>query len=302
MSPLIFLAFPVFIVSMWLEHVLLRRRHASSYERHDLQTSLGLGIGNVLLSALVKVGVLALGFVLYEHRLFDPGQGALAWLLLFFAEDLCYYAFHRTSHEVRLFWAAHVNHHSSQSYHLGTALRQSWTTPLTTFWFWLPLPLLGFHPLMVMTQQAISLIYQFFIHTELVKHLGPLEWVLNTPSHHRVHHASNVRYLDRNHGGILIIWDRLFGSFAPEDEREPPHYGLTKNLERPGLLHAAFHEWQALIADVTRARGLRNKLGYAFGPPGWSSDGSSLTARQLRAAAERRGVTERPSVTERGIA
>lgn len=282
MSVLIYVAVPLFIVSMWIEHALLKRRGHSTYERRDLQISLGLGTGNVLLSALVKGGVLALAFLLYEHRLFDPGQGVFAWVLLFFAEDLCYYAYHRTSHESRLFWAAHVNHHSSQRYHLGTALRQSWTTPFTSFWFWLPLPLLGFHPLMVMTQQAISLIYQFFIHTELVKRLGPLEWVLNTPSHHRVHHASNTRYLDSNHGGILIIWDRLFGSFVREDEQEPPHYGLTKNISQPGLVHAAFHEWAALLRDVARAPRLRDKLLYMFGPPGWSPDGSSLTARQMR--------------------
>ena len=288
MSVLIYVAVPMFIVSMVIEHALLKRRGHDTYERQDLQTSLGLGTGNVLLSALVKGGVLALGFFLYEHRLFDPGQGVLAWVLLFFAEDLCYYAYHRTSHESRLFWAAHVNHHSSQRYHLGTALRQSWTTPFTSFWFWLPLPLLGFHPLMVMTQQAISLIYQFFIHTELVKRLGPLEWVLNTPSHHRVHHASNTRYLDSNHGGILIIWDRLFGSYVREDEQEPPHYGLTKNISQPGLWHAAFHEWAALLRDAARARRLRDKLLYVFGPPGWSPDGSSLTARQMRRLAAER--------------
>jgi sterol desaturase/sphingolipid hydroxylase (fatty acid hydroxylase superfamily) len=287
MSVLIFVAVPLFFVSMWLEHALLVRQQRDTYERRDLLMSLGLGVGNVLMSTLVKGGVLAVGYVLYAHRMFDLGQGPLAWLLLFFAEDLCYYAFHRTSHEVRLFWAAHENHHSSQRYHLGTALRQSWTTPFTGFWFWLPLPLLGFHPLMVMTQQAISLIYQFFIHTELVHKLGPLEWFFNTPSHHRVHHASNARYLDRNHAGILIIWDRLFGSFALEDEREPPRYGLTKNLERPGLVYAALHEWAALFRDARRARKLRDKLGYVLGPPGWSPDGSTLTARQLRAAAQR---------------
>jgi sterol desaturase/sphingolipid hydroxylase (fatty acid hydroxylase superfamily) len=292
MSLLIYLAVPVFLVSMWLEHALLARRKASSYERQDLQTSLGLGIGNVVVSGLWKGVVLAVGFALYEHRLFEIGQSAWAWLALFFVEDFCYYVYHRTHHEARFFWAAHVNHHSSQSYHFGTALRQSFTTPLTGFWFWLPLPLLGFHPTMVLTQQAISLLYQFFLHTELVGRLGPLEWIFNTPSHHRVHHASNPRYLDTNHAGILIIWDRLFGSFVPEHEAEPVQYGLTQNLERQQLLHAGFHEWAAIWRDVKSARSWRHKLLYVFGPPGYSHDGSRKTARQLRAAAAQASVTE----------
>lgn len=294
MSLLIYLAVPVFLVSLWIEYRLLKRKQIRSYERHDVQTSLALGVGNVVVSALFKGLVLALGLALYERRLFDIGQGPWAWLLLFFAEDLCYYTYHRAHHEVRCLWAAHVNHHSSQHYHLATALRQSLTTPLTGFWFWLPLPLLGFHPLMVMTQQAISLLYQFWIHTELVGRLGPLEWVLNTPSHHRVHHASNPRYLDSNHGGILIIWDRLFGSFVAEAQDELPRYGLTHNLQRPSFLHAAFHEWRALLHDVRSAKCLYDKLCYVLGPPGWSPDGSRKTARQLRAAARRQPVSVAP--------
>jgi sterol desaturase/sphingolipid hydroxylase (fatty acid hydroxylase superfamily) len=292
MSLLIYLAVPVFLASLWLEYALLKRQNVRSYERQDLQTSLGLGIGNVVVSSLWKGVVLALGFVIYEHRLFDLGHGVWAWIALFFAEDFCYYWYHRAHHEVRCLWAAHVNHHSSQRYHLGTALRQSFSTPFTGFWFWLPLPLLGFHPLLVMTQQAISLVYQFWLHTELVGKLGPLEWLLNTPSHHRVHHASNPRYLDTNHAGILIIWDRLFGSFVPEHPDERPVYGLTQNLKEQRLLHAAFHEWRAIWDDVKRAPSWRIKLAYVFGPPGYSHDGSRQTARQLRAAAAQGSVSD----------
>jgi sterol desaturase/sphingolipid hydroxylase (fatty acid hydroxylase superfamily) len=282
MSWLIYLATPIFVLSMLSERALLRRQGHDNYELRDARTSISMGIGNVVVSALVKGSVLAIYYWVYQFRLFDLGQGPLVWLALFFAEDLCYYAFHRSHHEVRLLWAAHVNHHSSQRYNLSTALRQSWTTPLTGFWFWLPLPLLGFHPLLVITQQAISLLYQFFIHTELVDRLGPLEWVLNTPSHHRVHHATNTRYLDRNHGGILIIWDRLFGSFEQELAVERPTYGITRNLQTHQLLRVAFHEWCAMFADVARARVLRDKLAYMLAPPGWSADGSTLTARQLQ--------------------
>lgn len=185
------------------------------------------------------------------------------------------------SHEVRFLWAAHVNHHSRRKYNLSTALRQPWTTPFTAFWFWTPMPLLGFEPAMILTVQAISLLYQFWIHTETVDRLGALETVFKTPSHHRVHHAKNVRYLDRNHGGILIIWDRLFGTFA--EEREPPVYGLTKDIETYNLFDIAFHEWRPLWRDVRSANPWRVRLAYLLKPPGWSPDGSTKTADQLRA-------------------
>ena len=240
-----------------------------------------MGLGNVVVAALTKGAAVAVFFAAYEHRIFDLGTGAAAWLLLFFAEDLCYYWFHRVHHEVRFFWAAHVNHHSSRHYNLSTALRQSWTTPLTGPIFWVPLALLGFHPFMILTAQAVSLIYQFWIHTELIGRLGPLEWVLNTPSHHRVHHGSNVEYLDRNYGGILIVWDRLFGSFEPE--RAAVDYGLTKNIRSfdpvpdrvPRVARDVPRRLACALAGATR-------IGYLLRPPGWSPDGSTLTARQMQ--------------------
>jgi sterol desaturase/sphingolipid hydroxylase (fatty acid hydroxylase superfamily) len=210
-------------------------------------------------------------------------------VLLFFAEDFCYYWFHRFHHEVRFFWAAHVNHHSSRYFNLSTALRQSWTTPITGPIFWVPLALLGFHPFMILTAQAVSLIYQFWIHTELIGRLGPLERVLNTPSHHRVHHGANVEYLDRNYAGILIVWDRLFGSFEPE--RAPVDYGLTKNIRTFNPVQIAFHEWQGMFRDVLRARSWREAAQFLLQPPGWSPDGSTLTARQM----QRRAFVEAPA-------
>ncbi len=148
---------------------------------------------------------------------------------------------------MRLLWAAHVNHHSSQYFNLSTALRQPWFTPITGPWFWLPLAFLGYPPAMILTAEAISLIYQFWIHTEVVRKLpAPLEWLLNTPSHHRVHHGKNVAYLDRNHGGVLILWDRLFGTFAPEQARDPVRYGLTHDITTFNPLRVAVHEFQAL--------------------------------------------------------
>jgi sterol desaturase/sphingolipid hydroxylase (fatty acid hydroxylase superfamily) len=184
---------------------------------------------------------------------------------------------------VRLFWAAHVNHHSSQYFNLSTALRQPWFTPITGPIFWLPLALLGFPPAMILTAEAISLIYQFWIHTEVVKKLPrPIEWLFNTPSHHRVHHGKNVAYLDRNHGGVLIVWDRLFGTFAPESPADPVRYGITHDLGTFNPLRIATHEFAAIARDVLGATSARAALGYLFAPPGWSADGSSLTAGQLR--------------------
>ncbi len=241
-----------------------------------------MGVGNVLIGAAAGGTTFALYFWLYQHRLLEIGTGPRAWVLLFFAEDFTYYWWHRASHEVRLLWAAHENHHSSRYFNYSTALRQSYTTPFTAplFYWWLPLA--GFHPLLVLTQVSISLIYQFWIHTELIGRLPRwFEVIFNTPSHHRVHHGANVEYLDRNHAGILIVWDRLFGTFEPERARV--RYGLTKDIHTWNPLRIAFHEWAAMLRAVARADGWRARLGFLLAPPGWSPDGSSLTASQLRA-------------------
>jgi sterol desaturase/sphingolipid hydroxylase (fatty acid hydroxylase superfamily) len=221
------------------------------YELKDTAASLSMGLGNVLAGLLNKALVFAIFTGMYRFAIFNIGYQWWAWLVLFFADDFTYYWFHRVSHECRLFWASHVIHHSSQAshvihhssqrYNLGTALRQTWTGGFMSFVFWLWLPLIGFPPVMVLTMQAVSLLYQFWIHTELVRNMGPLELVLNTPSHHRVHHGSNERYLDRNHAGSLIIWDRIFGTFEPEGEKVV--YGLTQNINSYNPFSIAFHEW-----------------------------------------------------------
>jgi sterol desaturase/sphingolipid hydroxylase (fatty acid hydroxylase superfamily) len=290
MLPLVFYAFPVFIALLLLERARLRRladAHALGARRGyfgpDTRASLWMGVGNVLVGLAIAGAIAAVYFWLYDHRLFEIGTGASAWLLLFFAEDFTYYWWHRASHEVRFLWAAHENHHSSEYFNYATALRQSYTTPFTVPLFYWVLPLAGFHPAMVATQISISLIYQFWIHTELVGRLpAPIELVFNTPSHHRVHHGANVEYLDRNHGGILIVWDRVFGTFEPE--RAPVVYGLTKNIATFAPLRIAFHEWASMLRAALDAKSWRARLGYLLAPPGWSADGSTQTAAQLRAA------------------
>jgi sterol desaturase/sphingolipid hydroxylase (fatty acid hydroxylase superfamily) len=289
MHDLTLYAVPVFVALMLLEAALDRvRRDTRGYEARDTAASLAMGVGNRVITIGAHGVIVGTLFWLYEHRVVTLGSAWWVWALLFVAEDFTYYWFHRASHEVRFLWAAHENHHSSQRYNLSTALRQSWTTPFTELLFYWPLPLLGFHPTMLLTQKAISLLYQFWIHTERLGRLGPLERLLNTPSHHRVHHGANVEYLDRNHGGILILWDRLLGTFEPE--RAPVRYGLTKNITSFNPMTIAFHEWAALARDVRRARTWRARLGYVFAPPGWSPDGSTSTARQLRAAAGARAA------------
>ncbi|MEM1128708.1 MAG: sterol desaturase family protein [Bacteroidota bacterium] len=286
MPDLIHFAIPAFVLLLVAEAIFSALDQRELYEAKDTAASLSMGLGNVAVNLVAKGVVFALYLGVYQFHLFDiPATAWWAWVLLFFAEDFSYYWFHRVSHGCRYLWASHVVHHSSQRYNLSTALRQTWTGTVSgSFVFWLWLPLLGFHPAMVMTMQAISLIYQFWIHTEAIGKLPrPIEWIFNTPSHHRVHHSSDIKYLDRNHAGILIIWDRLFGTF--QEEEETPTYGLTKNIQTYNPFRIAFHEWGDLWQDFRRS-GLswRARLRYVFGPPGWSHDGSRQTTEELRQA------------------
>ena len=277
-------AIPFFVLLLALEIGVATWHQRDWYETKDTLSSLAMGMGNAVIRLFTKVVIVGLLFVLYEYRLFDLGTAWWVWVLCFFAEDLSYYVFHRTSHEVRYFWASHVIHHSSRKYNLSTALRQTWTGQLSgAFVFILWLPLVGFHPIMVAIFGSMSLIYQFWIHTESIDRMWPpFEFVFNTPSHHRVHHGSDVKYLDRNHGGVLILWDRLFGTFQVEEER--PTYGLVTNIDTHNPLRIATHEWAALFRDVRGAPDWRSRWGYLFGPPGWSHDGSRRTSEELRAA------------------
>ncbi|HEY8571108.1 sterol desaturase family protein [Phenylobacterium sp.] len=279
------LATPFFILTIILEILLARAgKVAANYETRDTAVSLGMGLGSSVAGALMS-GIIFAGSVwAYQHRLFDiPMTAAWAWVAIFLLEDVTYYWFHRISHERRFWWASHVNHHSSQHYNLSTALRQTWTGGVAGTWLlWLPLAFLGFPPAMIAIQKGISLVYQYWIHTEAIRRLPAwFEWAFNTPSHHRVHHARNPRYLDRNYAGILIVWDRMFGTFQPELDEEPCRYGLVKNLGTFNIVRVAFHEWIGIFHDI--ARHPRHILGWLFGPPGWSPDGSRETSAKLRA-------------------
>lgn len=280
---LLYYAIPGFIVLLSLEAWFSYRENRHLYETKDTWASLGLGIGNVLVGFVTKAMIFGLFVFLYQFRLFNLNDLKWwYWVLIFLADDFSYYWFHRTAHSVNWFWASHVVHHSSQHYNLAAALRQTWTGNLTgSFLFWAWMPLAGFHPVWILFMQQISLIYQFWIHTETVNKLPtPLEFILNTPSHHRVHHGRDVKYLDRNHGGILIIWDRIFGTFQPEEER--PTYGLTRNIQSFNPVVVALKTWSELFRTAMRSGSVKTALNYFLRPPGWSHDGSTKTAKQLR--------------------
>lgn len=271
-NPVIY-AVPFFVLFVALEAVLLRgaghHEDRTGYSGIDTRTSVTMGMGAVTIAGVYKFAVLVVFGALWTYLApwHIPTTAWWGWVLLFVLVDFLWYWYHRFSHRVRIAWAAHQAHHSSEYFNLGTALRQKWN-PWIEPLFWLPLPLLGFAPWTIFVAFAFNLIYQFFTHTEMVGRLPqPVEFVFNTPSHHRVHHASDAEYLDRNYGGILIIWDRMFGTF--QAELHTPTYGLTKQVDTYNLLELQYHEYRSIIRDVRAARRWRDKLGHVFGPPGW---------------------------------
>ncbi|MFT4613632.1 MAG: sterol desaturase/sphingolipid hydroxylase (fatty acid hydroxylase superfamily) [Bacteroidia bacterium] len=278
-------ALPFYLLAVFLEARWAKCHDVSLYRRKDTIASLAMGLISILVELLPRVAALYIMVLLYE---WSPLKEVVqrqwwAWLCLFFLDDFAYYWFHRSNHEVRFFWAGHVNHHSSQYLNFGTALRQGVGERVHKFLFWLWIPVLGFDPVMIVTMISLNLFYQFWIHTTAVGRLHPwYEAVFNTPSHHRVHHASNVRYLDRNHGGVLILWDRLFGTFSRELEDEPVVYGLTTNIDTDNILQIATHEYVSLARDIGRSSHWRDRLRYLFMTPGWSHDGPDKRANIQR--------------------
>lgn len=280
-------AIPFFIITVALEWWWSRKNANIRYETKDAFTSMALGTGSVVAGILAGGFVLALSLWVYEHRIFniETNWENLLWLVpvAFVLDDFAYYWFHRTAHRVRWFWAAHVIHHTSQHYNLTTALRQTWTGFFAlSFIFSLPLFLLGIPPALVFFLSGLNLVYQYWIHTEAIDRMPRwFEAVMNTPSHHRVHHATNPRYLDRNYAGVFIIWDKMFGTFESETDAEKIQYGIIKNLQSFNLLWAAFHEWIGIAQDLWTAP-WRHKWHYLVKPPGWSHDGSRESSEMIK--------------------
>ncbi len=297
-------AVPGFVLLVLIEMIWARRLRREAYEPRDTLTSLAFGLGSTVAGLLTGGLFLALFLWTWQYRLFDVGWAWWAWPVCFVLDDLAYYWIHRFGHRVRWFWASHVNHHSSQHYNLSTALRQTWTGFLTLgFAFKLPLVLIGFHPVMIAVVGGFNLIYQFWIHTEAIGKMPRwFEAVMNSPSHHRVHHATNPRYLDRNYAGVFIVWDKLFGTFEEErPDEERIRYGIVKQLGTFNLLYSVFHEWIGIAQDVARAP-WRHKLSYLVRAPGWTHDGSRETSEMIRARWEARRATQSSVADENPVA
>lgn len=277
-------AIPFFALTVLIEGLLIAKHSPNSYKIKDALTSITMGLGNVAIGFLSKIiALIALLFIYQNFRFFTIPISWWSFLLILFADDFSYYWSHRIGHRSRFFWASHVVHHSSQEYNLSTALRQTWTGGFFTFVFYLWMALIGFHPAMILFQMGISLLYQYWIHTELIQKMPKwFEAVFNTPSHHRVHHGNNPLYLDKNHAGIFIIWDRLFGTFQAELEEEKVTYGLTNNISSYNPIIIAFKEWASLLKDVfTSKTSISNRLNYFIKPPGWKHDGTGKLSEDL---------------------
>jgi len=281
------LAIPFFVLAILIELLIVRFKPGKGdYETRDTLTSLLMGTGNVVSGLLL--GFIAFGVLIWawQFRITDWGTSVWAIGICFILDDLRYYLYHRIAHRSRWVWAEHVTHHSSQHYNLSTALRQSWTGTFTgMFLLRVPLVLLGFHPLLILFVGGLNLVYQFWIHTEAIgKMWRPFEYIFNTPSHHRVHHATNPRYLDANYAGTLIIWDRMFGTFVPELDEDMPRYGIVKNIGTWNPFRVALHEWVDMFKDaVSPGLTLQQRIGYLIMPPGWSHDGSRAGSNEIKA-------------------
>lgn len=283
----IFLMFtvPIYTVLIGIELILSHWQHRPFYSiRSTLENVLFTLLNASIDLVLRSVFYVAVLLFCFEHRLVQIETAWVYWLLLFVLEDLAFYIEHRVDHYSRIFWAVHATHHSSEDFNLTTGFRSSVFQPVYRFIYFIPIAFLGFDPLDILFMYAITQTYGILVHTQYINRMPKwFEAVFVSPSHHRVHHASNVIYLDKNMGMCLIIWDKIFGTFQEELTEEPVRYGLTKPLPRSNNpLDWVLHEWYAIGRDLTKKIPFQTKLKYLFMPPGWSHDGSSKTSEQLR--------------------
>jgi sterol desaturase/sphingolipid hydroxylase (fatty acid hydroxylase superfamily) len=288
---------PLYTIIIVGEILFSNFQHRHYYTVKDTITNLYLMLlngGLDLLSRGITWGILAW---FYQYHFFEIENPILYWILLFLAEDFVYYVLHVVDHYTRFFWAAHVTHHSSEQFNLTVGFRSSVFQPLYRFIYFIPLSLMGFKAVDMAVMYSITQIYGILVHTSYIPKLRKmpfklLEYVIVTPSQHRVHHASNIEYLDKNMGMCLSIWDRMFGTFQEERDDLTIKYGLTHPLENRGAVNIVFHEWIALAKDVTKSSGFLTKIKHLFMPPGWSPDGSTKTSKELRAELSSKENTE----------
>ena len=276
---------PLYIVLIGGEILLSNWQGKKFYSLKDTFQNIYLSLINGSLDLLLRwafyVSILMWS---YRHQFFVVENKYAYWILLFFLEDIAFYFEHRIDHYCRLFWAVHVTHHSSEEFNLTTGFRSSVFQPVYRFFYFIPIALMGFHPLDIVFMYSITQTYGILVHTKYIDKMpGWFEAIFVSPSHHRVHHASNIRYLDKNMGMCLIIWDKMFGTFQEEVSNDPIKYGLTKPVENNhNPVKIIFHEWKNIGADLRKSQSLSVRLKYLFMPPGWSHDGSSKTAHELR--------------------
>jgi sterol desaturase/sphingolipid hydroxylase (fatty acid hydroxylase superfamily) len=285
---LLLISAPVYMIMMGIELFLSNARTRASYSKKDTLENIYLNLLNGGIDLAFRI--VYVGFILtffYNHRI-TPGipNPWLYWATLVIFEDFMYYWLHRVDHHVRVFWATHVTHHSSEKFNFTVGIRSSVMEPLYRFFYFIPLALCGFQPLDIAFIYAVTQTWGILVHTERINKMGWLEYILVTPSHHRVHHGSNPKYLDKNLGMFLIIWDKMFGTFQPElpaEVYQPIKYGLTKQIEKVTPVTIVFHEWDSIRKDLKKkGTSPKDKWNYLFGPPGWSHDGSRNTSEQLR--------------------
>ncbi|MEO8116624.1 MAG: sterol desaturase family protein [Bacteroidota bacterium] len=277
---------PIYIIIIGGELLLSHFQHKKAYTLKDTAANVYLMILNSVVDLLFRIIYIAILAWIFQFAVIKWERGFMYWFILLIAEDFLYYWLHRFDHEVRFFWATHVTHHSSEHLNFSVGFRSSVFQPLYRFIYFLPLAWFGFNAADIVFMYSATQIWGIFVHTEFIKKMGPLEYILVTPSHHRVHHANNPKYLDKNMGMFLIFWDKLFGTFQPElpeEEYQPIIYGLTKNIENKNAVNIVFHEWKQMLKDV-RIKGLswKQRWNYVFGPPGWSHDGSRKTSVMMR--------------------
>jgi sterol desaturase/sphingolipid hydroxylase (fatty acid hydroxylase superfamily) len=282
---LLLISTPLYVLLIGVEMIMSSIHNKHLYTVKDTFTNVYLTSLNFGLELLIRT--FCLGFLAYffQFHVVAIQNPYLYWFALLILQDIAFYFEHRVDHYCRFFWAVHVTHHSSEKYNLTTGFRSSVFQPLYRFIYFIPLALFGFKPLDIMFMYSATQIYGILIHTQYINKLGFLEYFMATPSHHRVHHASNTIFLDKNMGMVLIIWDKIFGTFASEDDLkgEQIRFGLTKNIERPNHpVDIVFHEWVNIAEDLKKDITFTTKLKYLFMPPGWSHDGSRKTSKQLR--------------------
>jgi sterol desaturase/sphingolipid hydroxylase (fatty acid hydroxylase superfamily) len=282
---LILFSTPLYVILIGAEILLSNYQQRKLHSWKDTAINIYLMLLNGSIDLFFRSVYIVILDYFYRHQIISFTHVVTYWLMLVLLEDFLYYWLHRFDHEIRFFWAIHVTHHSSEHMNLTVGFRSSVFQPLYRFIYFIPLALIGFEPLDIIFIYSATQIWGIFIHTEMIQKMGWLEYILVTPSHHRVHHASNPKYLDRNMGMFLIIWDKLFGTFQPElpDEAyQPKKYGLTKSLEKETPSKIVFHEWKDMLRDLQKKISWKEKWRYLFGPPGWSHDGTRFTSEELR--------------------